>query len=1155
MSNPESRNHIDILGLVLAMSEFKRLGGDESHYDKGQQLLRRFRDSFQEMVGSFLTPMAESNLPGLQTLETKLERATRGSIEDQSEGVAECAFDVCRYWKRHQNDLRAEYSDMKTREAYLHLVNACLEDQLDMNSMLSYPKASKARLIPAWIKKAVELTAQANEVEVAIADMRDVESLAEEIKSIDARLRAGEMSDAEQLEYLQMREAKYDELLDMTRNMPNRDSALAVASNVLNTNTAFQTETGRKQGLTPEQEEAMMVRGKAIIAAGAGSGKTRVLASKIAYLINELGVKPDEIIATSFSRDSANELKHRAKKYTGGDKVDSGKYIGSTTHSIGLRLCSESNYFNGKQGPVQNMEDWVEYAVKQVSLYHPNGGGDVEPKSFFDFSKARASVTPVPAPVSDQSDQASMSPEEAQYKQLMRQVVERLVYRSSWEQSQGSEQGGRVFNMLKGLIDGSTVERQPDGGFRGTAMPIEHPAWNDPNLKTYLNNLIYNEGYGQWLQGIETPAGFQRFASKNVYVNPPKSRRKNPTTNKWEDAPVEPVGMWFNLGVEEDEVITKDVGVKDYKKYIDNKISSMITPSEAWQTARGGVDEIYCAVYGAYMYFKDQNKMYDYSDMILGGAKLMIESPRLLQQMQNTYKHIFVDEAQDLNPLQHAFFGLIAGHINPETLKPYEDNRMTADTYCFIGDDKQAIYEFRGAQPEMFINMSDTYHEEGQFKTTLLRTNFRSGRNIVSAANKLIEKNTKQIPMVCNPSPHKGEGAIAHRGGFASLESPGSEEIAREMREILDAEGWNSDDFKFGIACRTNKELKGYAFDLLVEGIPYYSKRNLLDSASMMGAVHWMAFASSNPTYQLKAVYEAHDAIGFMLDRVFRDKLEQLTRGQNPMEVLLSGRITNSFYTGNQEWRNKNVKAYIDAIRSVRDFQGSTQDLLEFVLNDIKGTGTRANPGKTYMEKAGLRLSNAEMNELSEEAGEGGEVTDEDKEAYVSSGVNLIRRVFETRTCDEGVEFFFELLAKGKEMTKDTGSTDRVYLGTSHSWKGLECEQLYVPMNDGTFPHSKSTSEDELASERRLAYVALTRGQDKVTVLSSEPREVGKTIKGGPSRFIEEACIQTELQNQIDNMGEGEAPARTASIQDLKDFLARTAHWESVDDLNWDDEV
>ena len=121
----------------------------------------------------------------------------------------------------------------------------------------------------------------------------------------------------------------------------------------------------------------------------------------------------------------------------------------------------------------------------------------------------------------------------------------------------------------------------------------------------------------------------------------------------------------------------------------------------------------------------------------------------------------------------------------------------------------------------------------------------------------------------------------------------------------------------------------------------------------MMGAVHWVAFASSNPTYQMKAVYSAHDAIGFMLDRVFKDKLEQLTRGQNPMEVLLSGRITNNFYTGNQEWRNKNVKAYIDAIRSVRDFQGSTQDLLEFVLSDIKGTGTRANPAKTYMEKAG----------------------------------------------------------------------------------------------------------------------------------------------------------------------------------------------------------
>ncbi|HIG17658.1 MAG TPA: hypothetical protein EYQ31_10440, partial [Candidatus Handelsmanbacteria bacterium] len=73
----------------------------------------------------------------------------------------------------------------------------------------------------------------------------------------------------------------------------------------------FQTKSGENATLSPEQEEAMMVSGKSIIAAGAGSGKTRVLAAKIAYTINELNINPDKVIATSFSRASAGELGDR----------------------------------------------------------------------------------------------------------------------------------------------------------------------------------------------------------------------------------------------------------------------------------------------------------------------------------------------------------------------------------------------------------------------------------------------------------------------------------------------------------------------------------------------------------------------------------------------------------------------------------------------------------------------------------------------------------------------------------------------------------------------------------------------------------------------------------------------------------------------------
>ena len=103
-------------------------------------------------------------------------------------------------------------------------------------------------------------------------------------------------------------------------------------------------------------------------------------------------------------------------------------------------------------------------------------------------------------------------------------------------------------------------------------------------------------------------------------------------------------------------------------------------------------------------------------------------------------------------------------------------------------------------------------------------------------------------------------------------------------------------------------------------------------------------------------------------------------------------------------------------------------------------------------------------------------------------------------------------------------------------------------MSAGIFPHKRSTTREEIASERRLAYVALTRGQDKVTVLSAKEKEVtvmkkGRAVKkkmGGASSFISEACIRDEDEQSFSQMG---GVSRTASINAFEDFLASTEYW------------
>jgi superfamily I DNA/RNA helicase len=1148
---PESRNHVDLMCLVLAMKEFKALGGDKKHLEAGVKLVKKFPDVFKAMVDNLIEPLVEKNLPGLTTLGTDLARAKVGNVESQIEGVGDCAYEVCRYWKRRESDLRNTYVDQRTRQAYSALASACMEENIDLNALLQYPQASKSRLIPKWVKKACELTAQANEVEILVADMRGVSSLAEEIKALDVKIRAGGMSDDEQLEVLKLRELKYDELLDMTKEMPDREVALAEASRILNSNTTFRTETGKRQGLTPEQEEAMMVRGKAIIAAGAGSGKTRVLASKIAYLVNELGVNPSQIIATSFSKASADELQERALKYDTGDSVSQGKYIGKTTHSIANAICRRLGTFNNMTGPLSDSQNasWVEAAIKQVSMV---GSGEKPTPTPFIKGKPALSTrgqtlsAPEPSPAPQQEQNPFTSEEDMQTMYLLSRVVKTIAEKALWAQTQPwgrnpNSWSHTDFNNMVPAID----DVSPDRKYVRLKPPTD-PIWRDPGFRSLVNQMISGSPRGaDSVQRSNPFPGFQRFASY-------PSKRDMETS----------LGQWFNLGVEPNQVLTDDVSEIDYEKYIGQQYANLISPTEAFAEASDESGKIFAAVYGAYMYFKGEHKLYTFDDQILQGIKGLAENPNILAQHQNTYKHILVDEAQDLNRGQHVFFGMIAGHIDPVSLEPYGDGRMTADTYCFIGDDKQAIYEFRGADPKRFVENSDQVERpdssRGEFKTSILRTNFRSGANIVKAANKLMEHNKDKIPMVCNANPDKAEGDIYSREYSEDVEglSPGAEEVAKEMKGLLESEGWGSER-KFGIGCRTNKELKGYALHLLLAGVPYQSKNDLLGTKSISGPKALMAFASSNPAHQAEAVYEGHRHAVFFLNSSFNDVLRRVSQGQNPMQFLLNGGANSVQWSGDSRANSRMKRAvnnYVDYIREVQRIGSENPvELLDAILYDLRDA-----KGETFADKAKEMLSEAEKEDLASEnegLGDSGEDMSTKIEEYLGASFQILRLIFETRTLEEGLDFFQNLaqISASSVISKDNPATKQaVFLGTCHAWKGLECENMYVPMTAKTFPHAKSEGDKEaMASERRLAYVALTRGQDRVVTLSG-----GK----GLSQFIGEACIMSEKDLQQRAMGNAEVEdtsataglTRTAFNQKLSAYLDSQVDLEEdfiVDDL------
>ena len=206
-------------------------------------------------------------------------------------------------------------------------------------------------------------------------------------------------------------------------------------------------------------------------------------------------------------------------------------------------------------------------------------------------------------------------------------------------------------------------------------------------------------------------------------------------------------------------------------------------------------------------------------------------------------------------------------------------------------------------------------------------------------------------------------------------------------------------------------------------------------------------------------------------------------------------------------------------LQSIIDFDGTTQELIEFVCYEVRGQD-----GKNLMERLGENLSSSELNDLAET--ESGEISQEDLESYAESGTSIVRRVMQSRTLEEGLDFFMTLKEQSKAMPNNQGKKNCVFLGTMHSWKGLECRDMYLPMTAGNFPDDRSSIE----SERRLAYVALTRGQDRVKVLFGI----------GPSRFISEACIPSEDSLQTRN-----ASFKGASMDDLDLMYAMEQYLDS----------
>jgi superfamily I DNA/RNA helicase len=1094
MDDKQRSEFVDLIGFWIALACYAEAISDEE-YRKDVVLqgampsLYRFQDLVAQGIDNILIPACQDS-PYLQRFVSRLDRASRkGKSLELAIVQGRVLRDFMSVLRGHTDKIRDIFPGPRESQAAVKIAAAAAADDgvQTLRMLATIPPASSIRVIRKWILEALNrLGAAPSEVEVVLAESSEASSLGSELRQIESVLDKMDPTSADAASLTQKREDVITRIQSVVAASNSPEVVMSTAVSAASGSKEYATKIGAELRLNPDKERCVMLRGKGIIAAGAGSGKTLTLAAKVLYHMKELGVPPSGIIATSFSRKSAAELIHRINKY-GGD-IDPRNTTGfGTTHSIAVKLMREYGYPTREELAAYESTDLITMAIKQVQL-GPFNIPAPEPQSIF--------FRPAPPPVAPPTTRISPS----------------LGFKGALESAFASRH--RLNSFARSFIEGFFNPRDPyyTSTMRKTRNLTDHSGLTDKQ-KAVLQRIFDQAG-------VE----YSLYASKTA------SDDKADRYRFWST----PANQWFNLGLTLEDEKGQPLPRGNFSRAITKYKGRAISPTEAFTEASGDPElEGHAAVYAAYEFLKGPEGeptlagKGDFDDLLLDMSKMMLSSPDILRKIRSRFKTVLVDEAQDLNRTQHLMFGLISGYVNPDNVPKiatarsmgelaYPNGEMTADTYTLIGDDKQAIYAFRGADPEAFIDMSDLVEGGAGFKTEILKTNYRSGEAIVSAANHLISHNLKQIPMACNANPDRvdkgGVNIIPFSPAVAGDFSEPADWFARQIEDTMAVSdqgeaGYNN----FGIGLRTGAEAYFYGMALLMRGIPFRSNLNFFTDKNAKALLAWLTIVDEGldgNTERINAsVLEARIAPGSMLGPTFVERLTQRASGN--YIKWLSGNAASIYGPGSKY--TAYVNTFTDNLLLATSWKGlGAEEALVKVLG-LEGVGGQSITS-TMIES--VRNNEEIMAELRAES-EGGDVSNEDIAARALAPIRPLNVILKSRSdLTECMTFTRQLQsANDKLAAKDDPDAKgfnqpAVTLGTMHSWKGLEVPVMFVPFVGGKFP--RASSDRELEDERRLAYVAITRGQNQVYVMDI-PQVIGPKRSSSivHSQFVHEICAPT----------------------------------------------
>ncbi|MCC5917839.1 MAG: UvrD-helicase domain-containing protein [Cryomorphaceae bacterium] len=454
----------------------------------------------------------------------------------------------------------------------------------------------------------------------------------------------------------------------------------------------------------------------------------------------------------------------------------------------------------------------------------------------------------------------------------------------------------------------------------------------------------------------------------------------------------------------------------------------------------------------------------DFDDLLLKTNELLATYPTVLAKYQDRFRYIMVDEYQDTNHSQYIIVKALASRF---------------ENICVVGDDAQSIYAFRGANIRNILNFQKDYPDAKTFK---LEQNYRSTKNIVSAANSLIANNKNQLEKDVWTENDSGEKIIVHK----SLNE--NQEAFYVAERIIDFK--NNQDANFGqsaVLYRTNAQTRALEEALRKKGIPYriygglsfYQRKEIKD---LLAYLRLAINQKDEEAFRRVINYPARGIGATTIDKIVHLANE---RDQSIWEIA-----ENIQFFGNTFNRGADIKI-ANFVRKIENY-----------ANMVKSGLPADEIAEEIAKNSGL------MPELAKDKTPEGVSRYENLQELMASIKDFVENQKNAEEGDPSLENFLSEIALITDSDTQTDEDEpAVSLMTIHQAKGLEFPFVYiVGMEENLFPNIMTlTSRADLEEERRLFYVALTRAEKQVYLTYCQTRyRWGKLNANEPSRFLDE---------------------------------------------------